>query len=362
MAFENDPDKQNEFIKFILEKACNFSNADGYWQRASNVKPEWGCSNWGTTEVIKPDWIYFQDNTPCLPVFIDRDASRRLGIGRGRNLLSKVLHWMRNFKVKLALLTNGKQWRIIYAGMDNEAFSEWDIDQWLIGGQASPELNGFIALMNPAIWLHSEEQDSQLLDAVNASRKGQNELSAVMGERVRTAIELLIQAHGGALTEKCADISAKDIYMAGVRMIMRIVVAFFAESREGLLPKSNAIYNSSYSLSGLMQSLKRYRGNAYLMNNSYHAWPRLLALQNLIYHGTDHEAFSVPQYGGELFEPGDSMSSDPISRVIALFENEYMENQSVMSDKKVSDILVLLAETKVKIRQGRAFVMQTMPI
>lgn len=298
MAFENDPEKQGEFIKFILEKICNFSNSDGYWQRASNVKSEWGCCNWGSADITKPDWIYFQNNVPCLPVFIDRDVSRRLGIGRGRNFLSKILHWMRNFKIKLALLTNGKQWRIIYAGMDNEAFSEWDIDQWLIGGQASPELNGFVALMTPAIWIHSEDQDSVLLDSVNASRKGQNELSGIMGERVRSAVELLIQAHGSALTEKCADISTKDIYMAGVRMIMRIVVAFFAESREGLLPKSNAIYNSAYSLSGLMQSLKRYRGNAYLMNNSYHAWPRLLALQNLIYYGTDHEAFSVPQYGG----------------------------------------------------------------
>ena len=173
---------------------------------------------------------------------------------------------MRNFKIKLAILTNGKQWRIIYAGMDNEAFSEWDIDQWLIGGQASPELNGFVALMTPTIWIHSDDKDSILLDAVNASRKGQNELSGIMGERVRSAVELLIQAHGSALTAKCADISTKDIYMAGVRMIMRIVVAFFAESREGLLPMSNAIYNSSYSLSGLMQSLKRYRGNAYLMN------------------------------------------------------------------------------------------------
>ena len=361
MAFENDSHKQSDFIKFVLEKVCNFTDKDGHWNRAIAVKPEWGCTNWGTTDITKPDWLYFQNNTPVLPIFIDRENAR-LGIGRSRNLISKILHWMRNFKIKLALLTNGRQWRIVYAGMDNEAFSEWEIDQWLAGGQASPELNGFVALVSPILWQHADGEDSLLLNAVNASRKGQNELSRIMGERVRTAVEMLIQAHGAALTAKCADIASKDIYMAGVRMIMRLVVAFFAENREGLLPKSNAIYNSAYSLSGLMQSLKRYRGNAYLLSNSFHAWPRLLALQKLIYYGSDHEALPVPPYGGELFEPGQSDSSDPVSRVIALFENEYADNPDVMSDKIVVDILGLLAETKVRIRQGRAFVLQTMPI
>lgn len=362
MALDNDAARQTEFIKFVLEKVCLFSDRNGQWHRATNVKTEWGCVNWGSAEVTKPDWLYLQNDIPVLPVFIDRDLSRRLGIGRGRNLFSKVLHWMRHFKIKLALLTNGRQWRIVYAGMDNEAFSEWDIDQWLLSGQASPELSGFTALISPQLWTHERDKDSRLLEAVNASRKGQNELSGIMGERVRTAVELLIQAHGGILTEKCADISPGDIYMAGVRMIMRLVVAFFAESREGLLPKSNPVYNSSYSLSGLMQALKRYRGNAYLMNNSFYAWPRLLALQTLIYSGSDHEALPVPQYGGELFEPGDPNGNDPVSRVVAIFETGYQITSGIMSDKIVSEILELLAETKVKIRQGRAFVMQTMPI
>lgn len=361
MAFENDSHKQSDFIKFVLEGVCNFTDKGGHWTRATAVKPEWGCANWGAADITKPDWFYFQNNTPVLPVFIDRDNAR-LGIGRSRNLISKILQWMRNFKIKLALLTNGRQWRIVYAGMDNEAFSEWEIDQWLAGGQASPELNGFAVLISPILWQHAEGEDSLLLNAINASRRGQNELSDVMGERVRTAVEMLIQAHGAALTSKCADIASKDIYMAGVRMIMRLVVAFFAESRDGLLPKSNAIYNNAYSLSGLMQSLKRYRGNAFGLNNSFQAWPRLLALQKLIYYGSDHEALPVPPYGGELFEPGRSESSDPVSRVIALFENEYAENSAVMSDRIVADILELLAETKVRIRQGRAFVLQTMPI
>ena len=55
MAFENDSHKQSDFIKFVLEKVCNFTDKDGHWNRAIAVKPDWGCTNWGTTDITIPD-------------------------------------------------------------------------------------------------------------------------------------------------------------------------------------------------------------------------------------------------------------------------------------------------------------------
>ena len=58
----------------------------------------------------------------------------------------------------------------------------------------------------------------QLLEAILDSRKGQAELSAVLGERVREAVELLVQSHGEALRTQCADVDPAEIYRAAARV------------------------------------------------------------------------------------------------------------------------------------------------
>ena len=96
-----------------------------------------------------------------------------------------------------------------------------------------------------------------LLAAINDSRKGQADLSQILGERVRQAAELLIQAHTPALKEQMDSLASQDIYRAAVRMIMRLVVVLFAESREGLLARDNPIFHGAYSLQGLREQLER---------------------------------------------------------------------------------------------------------
>ena len=53
---------------------------------------------------------------------------RRLGVGRGRRGLSRVLGWLRAGNDHLALLTNGRQWRLLFAGLDYDAWCEWVLD------------------------------------------------------------------------------------------------------------------------------------------------------------------------------------------------------------------------------------------
>ena len=236
LAQDGSREKSREFIALVLENVCGYLG-ENFTALKSSFPVEWTCRGL-SRESIRPDWLYASKNQPILPVFIDNEAYRHLGVGRGRNLYAKVLRWLRHCKLNLALLTNGRQWRIVYAGMDHDAFAEWETEQWFVGGGASAELCGFLALLDPELWLGCP---SRLLLAVQASRKGQNDLSSIMGERVRNAVEMLIREHGAALNEKLPELAPKDIYMAGVRLVMRLVVAFFAESREGLLPKSNVV-------------------------------------------------------------------------------------------------------------------------
>ena len=73
-------------------------------------------------ECIRPNHVWIVDEQAVLPVFID--TSKKLGLGKSKHTLSHILRWLRLGNEQLAMITNGHQWRIIFAGMDYEAFSE----------------------------------------------------------------------------------------------------------------------------------------------------------------------------------------------------------------------------------------------
>ena len=116
------------------------------------------------------------------------------------------------------------------------------------------------------------------------------------------------------------SVDPAEIYRAAVRVVMRMVVVLFAESRE-LLPRDNALYHGAYGLTGLLEELEKAaaRGGSRLAR-SWSAWPRVLALFRLVHQGSHHPALPVPAYGGELFAPGDPDAADGLSRALAVFE------------------------------------------
>ena len=198
------------------------------------------------------------------------------------------------------------------------------------------------------------QRQGPLLSAILASRKGQADLSAVLGERVRQAVEELITASHSAIEQAQQAGTAPayaDLYVAGSRIVMRCIITLFAEARN-LLPVDNPVYQRAYSLEGLRQNLDRRatgRGNDRL-SQSRSAWPRLMALFRLIHEGSSHEALPVPHYSGALFAPGDAVSKDGIDRALALLEGP----QNAITDRQVQRMLRLLTRTKVRVRQGRS--------
>jgi hypothetical protein len=243
-----------DFVSFVLDKVCGFTATNGTWQRGPQVGAEWGRPA-VTGAMVKPRQLWRGQNGATLPVFLDVET--RLGIGRGRKSASQTVQWLRAGSERLALLTNGRQWRLIFAGLDFDAWCEWDVDLWFEEGALSPQVHALRTLFSPKLWMPpAQDAPAPLLQAILDSRKGQAELSAVLGERVREAVELLVQGHGEVLKEQCIGVDPADIYRAAVRVVMRMVVVLFAESRE-LLPRDNALYHGAYGLTGLLEDLEK---------------------------------------------------------------------------------------------------------
>jgi len=339
------------FVTFVLQNVCGFSDTEGTWQRGSSVPAERGRVA-VTGETVKPRQLWSGHKGGVLPVFMDRE--QRIGIGRGRKVTSQVLQWLRASNERLAVITNGRQWRLVFAGLDFDAWCEWDLDLWFEEGTLSPQVTALRALLSPMLWTPAgKDAPSPLLQAIFDSRKGQAELSAVLGERVREAVELLVQGHGEVLREHCAGVAPAEIYRAAVRVVMRMVVVLFAESRE-LLPQGNALYYGSYGLTGLLEDLEKIasRGGNRLAR-SWTAWPRMLSLFRLVHQGSHHPGITVPAYGGELFAPGSSESADGVSKALAVFESACYD-QELHSDREVHRILERITRTRIKLRQGRS--------
>ena len=357
-----DPNRQRretpDFVAFVLERVCAFGPDSGSWLRGSRVPTEWRRRA-PTRESVRPRQLWLGPTGAVLPVFVTND--KRVGIGRGRRETSRVLGWLRAGAERLALVTNGRQWRLLFAGLDFDAWCEWEADLWFAEGAPSPALTALLTLVQPALWTPGEEAaDSPLLRAVRDSRKGQSELSEALGERVREAVELLIQSHGEALKRDCATVDPADIYRAACLVVMRLVVILFAEAR-GLLPRDDAVYHAGYGLGGLHQTLRRRAAGGRSQAHSHGAWPRLLALFHLVREGSHHPELSVPAYGGDLFAPGSPKAEDGLSQALATFETACLRDE-VLSDAEVHDLLERLTRTQVRIRQGRGSRMVSAPV
>ena len=345
------------FVAFVLERVCGFSGAKGAWTRGANVTSAWSRRA-VTGESVRPRHLWQGRHGATLPVFLD--DSKQLGRGRSRRTVSQALGWLRAGSQRLALLTNGRQWRLLFAGLDYDASCEWDLELWFQEGALAPQVTALRALVRPELWVpETEAGDPPLLQAIRDTRKGQSELSEVLGERVREAVEVLIQGHGDVLKDRCADVDPADIYRAACRVAMRLVVILFAEARE-LLPRENALYHESYGLNGLLETLQRDSAHGAAMGERYSAWPRVLALFRLVWEGSHFPDLPVTQYGGELFASG-SDGADGLSRALAVYEAACFETEA-MSDRDVYEMLRLLTRTTVRIRQGRSSIRVAAPV
>ncbi len=150
-AFDGTNERLGALLDFMLQDLSGLP--DDEWQKAQGVDARWTLRSF-TGALVKPRRVWQGPQGAVLPVFVPEDgASRqfagRLGVGRSRQLLSRVVEWLRQKQQPLALVTNGRQWRLVHAGQDYEAWCEWDIDLWFVEGLPGPQVTGVAAAAVP---------------------------------------------------------------------------------------------------------------------------------------------------------------------------------------------------------------------
>jgi hypothetical protein len=373
-AFDSWSQKENvenneglyRWIDFVFEEFLEYPSM--LWQKGNDVSDRFKYQS--STDRLRPNRVLLDKGIEDNHRFLIKIDIRkgRLGMGKGRIEYSKFLTLLRGTKVQFGVFTNGYQFRLVYAGMDYDCWVEWDAARWFEEESGLSQLAGFKALCGRYATFKTDEDDFPLRSAVVNSRTRQGELSQVLGEQVRIAVEKVLSSfdkaartHSDLLDPLRVDpVSKKEmsdaewlnaLYIAAIRVIMRMVVVLFAEARE-LLPRNMEKYHSSYGIEGLFASLEeaaRHEGEENLKNR-YSAWPRLLGLFWAAYDGCSNEDIPIPRYSGSLFKKGDPNSSDPVLRALSVLEDERWE----VSDFIVLEILRLLKIGKVRARRGRS--------
>ncbi len=319
------------------------------------------------SETIRPHRIVSADAKATVPALVVMaDTSGRVGRGRGRTTYARFLELLRGTGHRFGLLTNGFQFRLVYAGLDFESWCEWESERWFDDGEGSEELAGLRQLLSPDSLKPVKEGVSGLLDAVEESRNRQARLSDFLQENVREAIEFLLEdvskegRTGPELfstlvrcgdSEPLTDAQANEaLYQATVRVVMRLVVSLFAESRPELR-FNGPVYDLAYGVRTLYERLEeaiRYEGGIHTLFQRNTAWPRLMALFRLIHDGSLHPDLVFPRYGGVLFRPGAPDSPDPVSRALHILERRVQ-----VGDATVHAVLRKLLRAKLPVIRGR---------
>lgn len=216
---------------------------------------------------------------------------------------AKLERWMRGARVALALLANGRDFRLVHVppGLP-AAWLHFEASLW---ADEKAVLDGFVTLLSADRFFGPEK--SRLERLVAESQERQTELTDKLGLQVRSAVEKLIlaldaadHARGGKIL---AGLSEEGVYRAAVYAVMRLVFLLFAEERN-LLPHGNVFYDEAYGLGRLLHRLEEERRQLVdTFQREADAWPRLLALFRLVFAGGRHPDLNLPAYGGDLFDP-----------------------------------------------------------
>lgn len=206
--------------------------------------------------------------------------------------------------VRVGLVTNGEQWMLVNAPIGSTSgYATWFARLWF---QEPVTLKAFLSLLGVRrCFGPPEESLGQLLER---SLEFQEEVTDTLGEQVRRAVEVLIQALGRADQDRngelLQDVAPAELYEAGLTVMMRLVFILCAEER-GLLLLGEPVYDQHYAVSTLRSALRDDESllGPEVLERRYDAWSRLLAVFRAVYGGVEHETLRLPALGGSLFDP-----------------------------------------------------------
>lgn len=201
---------------------------------------------------------------------------------------------------RLGLVTNGEHWMLVDAPVGAvTTFASWYARIW---GQEPSTLQAFVHLLGiRRFFVDVSEQLPALFDR---SLKYQDEVTDALGEQVRRAVEVLIQALDKADQDRdrelLRDVKESELYEAALTVMMRLVFLLSAEER-GLLLLGDERYEANYAISTLRMQLRKESEE--ILERRWDAWSRLLAIFRAVFGGIEHENLRLPALGGSLFDP-----------------------------------------------------------
>ncbi|WP_206530068.1 Eco57I restriction-modification methylase domain-containing protein [Nordella sp. HKS 07] len=248
----------------------------------------------------------------------DLDATRRFD-GLAITPADRMVWLLRATGCPIGILTNGERWMLVHAPVGAVAgFASWYARLW---GQELETLRAFVSLLGVRRFFGPDE--GKLPALYERSLKHQDDVTEALGEQVRRAVEVLVQALDRADQDRnrdlLRDVDPRELYEAGLTMMMRLVFLLAAEER-ALLLLGDPRYDAFYAISSLRTQLRA--DSEEILERRRSAWSRLLALFRGVYGGIDHPMLRLPALGGSLFDPdrypflegrkkGTSWRSDP---------------------------------------------------
>ena len=248
----------------------------------------------------------------------DLDATRRFD-GLAISPADRMVALLRATECPTGIVTNGERWMLVHAPVGAVAgFASWYARLW---GQEPEMLRAFVSLLGIRRFFGPEE--AKLPALYERSLKHQDDVTEALGEQVRRAVEVLVQALDRADQDRnrelLRDVDPREIYEAGLTVMMRLVFLLSAEER-ALLLLGDPRYDSFYAISSLRMQLRA--DSEEILERRRSAWSRLLALFRGVFGGIDHPTLRLPALGGSLFDPdrypflegrkkGTSWRSDP---------------------------------------------------
>lgn len=201
---------------------------------------------------------------------------------------------------RLGLVTNGEQWMLIDAPVGAvTSLATWHARLWF---QEPVTLRAFVHLLGVRRFFTAI--DDQLPALLDRSLRYQDEVTEALGEQVRRAVEVLVQALDRADIDRNREllrgVEPAELYEAALTVMMRLVFLLAAEER-GLLLLGEPRYEACYAVSTLRIQLRAESEE--ILERRFDAWSRLLATFRAVYAGIEHDSLRLPALGGSLFDP-----------------------------------------------------------
>lgn len=295
-----------EWVRLILEEVLDYDASvlkrrDAIPSALTYREPSCGVE-------IRPDFAAMAGEKPRLLVIMcspDTDLNAPVaGDAWAASPIERMIQLCRSTGVRIGLVTDGERWSVVCVPAGGgSSVGTWFARIWQ---QEPVTLQAFVSLLGVRRCFGPNEGTLAVL--LERSAASQNEITDTLGEQVRRAVEVLVQALDKADAAQdrklLVGVTPAQLYEAGLTVMMRLVVLLCAEQR-GLLLLGADTYDQHYAVTTLRARLVKEQTDLTdeVQERRHDAWSRILAVCRGVFGGIEHASLRLPPLGGSLFDP-----------------------------------------------------------